>query len=206
MLSRFSQISLGSFTSHDMIFGCYKIKINKGKSKEMHYRNFKNISSEIIQSAASEQNWNLIYDFPNVDDQVNHVNYLTNELIEKFCPLKICRYFNETRPEWFTLKLERMINARNFLFSAMKHEKNPVRKMNYKSTYCHLRNKVNTLKRKLKWSHFMKHLNLNLPNNQLWKNLKTFGVTKSDIASKWVVDEKFIDNEGGKHGNAASNI
>ncbi|CRK89922.1 CLUMA_CG003653, isoform A [Clunio marinus] len=180
LLKRFSQLPLGSYTTHDLIFGSYNIAmINKNKIMHKSVRNFDNVCSEKLNAAAIKQNWNTIYDIDDVDEQVNYFNELILELMNFFCPIKICKVNNDCRPDWLSDKLLQLINARNFFYEAARNQKNATEKLFLKQQFIKLRNSVNVMKRNLKRKCLLKRMDVNLPNTILWKNLNTFGVTKS---------------------------
>ncbi|CRK87389.1 CLUMA_CG001191, isoform A [Clunio marinus] len=142
-------------------------------------RNFDNVCSEKLNAAAIKQNWNTIYDIDDVDEQVNYFNELILELMNFFCPIKICKVNNDCRPDWLSDKLLQLINARNFFYEAARNQKNATEKLFLKQQFIKLRNSVNVMKRNLKRKCLLKRMDVNLPNTILWKNLNTFGVTKS---------------------------
>ncbi|CRK90545.1 CLUMA_CG004249, isoform A [Clunio marinus] len=69
-LIRFSQISPGSFSTHDILFGTFPYSISNAENfPEAFFYDFKSVKTEIIQQAAAQLNFDGIYDIADVDDQ-----------------------------------------------------------------------------------------------------------------------------------------
>lgn len=179
-LKRFSQISLGSFTSHDMLFGTYAVSMSACSARPVRFlRNIKRIIPENIQLAASSLNWDLIYSLVNIDDQIEHLNTLLMQLLNQFAPLRPSNISSRNYSEWFTPALEKLINERNYAHAAWKTEKNPVVRNELYEVFKRKRNKVTTMKRNAKANFFNRLLDSKLPPKRLWGNLKEFGVTQT---------------------------
>lgn len=179
-LCRLSQLTLGSYTSHDLVYGCYNIPMLEGsKSMVKRFRNYKKVCPQQLQQAAAELNWDLIYSMSDVDDQVEHLTNLIEKLMDSFCPVREVTVSDNSNAPWFTEDLKRMISARDYYHKISRVEANPILKASLLENYRRLRNKVNTMKLNLKAKSVSKTLNPNLPSSVLWKNLKNLGVTKS---------------------------
>lgn len=74
LLSRSSQCSLGSFTSHDLLFGSYMVNMNTSSdTRTQLFRDFNHVDQRKLISAAIAQDWDHIYSFSEVDDQVDYL-------------------------------------------------------------------------------------------------------------------------------------
>lgn len=72
-----TQISAGSFTSHDVLFGSYQINFDTAINHNLKYiRNFSKIDPKSLQISASKLDFNMIYDLVNPDDQVEYLSTL----------------------------------------------------------------------------------------------------------------------------------
>ena len=187
-----SQLSAGSYTTHDIIFGSYEINFNGSILKEKTYfRNIKRINPEELQVSASGLSFDMIYEMSDVNDQVNHVTALLRELLNAFAPLKLRKNVVNNYHKWVNEELLHLINVRNFYYNAARTERNAYNKNNLKQTFKKIRNKVNLLKRKLHSAWVQRELNPDLPSKKLWENLRKLGVTSSkpDLASNFSVQD-----------------
>lgn len=183
-LTRFSQMSLGSFTSHDFIYGSYLIPMEESiQSTLSRYRNFNGVCPAALQKAASSLNWNDIYTLSHIDEKVALVTSLLHLLRNNFAPIIETISYENSNQSWFSPSLIKLINARNYFHNAARHEKNLVIKSIMLKNFRRLRNKVTTLKRNLKSREVCKKLDPSLPPCTLWKNIKNLGITKSNYVS-----------------------
>jgi Reverse transcriptase (RNA-dependent DNA polymerase) len=184
LLKTISQISFGPFTSHDLIFGSYGLAFEGVNAREpVFFRSFRNINrGQLLQTAAS-LNWDAIFILSDIDDMVSHVSSLLCQLVERCVPLrKVCEVKN-SQPKWFSVKLERLISARNYFHSLANCEKNVQMREQYRLSYCRLRNRVTLLKRNLKSQYASNFLDLSLPPRTLWTNFRNFGVVQGRNSS-----------------------
>ena len=165
LLKTFSQLALGSFTSHDFLFGSYTFFTDKNARSTYSFRNLKAIDKPALCLAARNLNWDLVYTLANIDDKVSHVTNLFLQLLDSFAPIREVSIHENSKSHWFTDEVQRL--------------KVPAVKANLLSSYKRMRNKITTLKRKLCAQNYMKLLDPNLPSSKLWKNLKEIGVTKN---------------------------
>lgn len=110
---------------------------------------------------------------------MQHLTNLITVLMDSFCPIKEVTLDSSSRPVWFTNELKQLMDARNYFYETAKHERNASLKNTLRINFRRLRNKVNTLKQKLKSRYISKSLNPNLPSAVLWRNIKNLGVAKS---------------------------
>lgn len=191
-LARFSQIPLGSFSSHDVIYGSYAISMaNLIENNIISFRNFKNINLLSLEHEASNLNWDDVYTLPNIDDKVALVTKLLFHLLEKFAPVRTYVVTEDSRPSWLNEQLVRLINVRNFFHLAASREKDPIVKNKLLESFRRMRNKVTTMKRNSKALEIRKKLNPLLPSSVLWKNIRNAGITKVTSSS----DESFSPDE-----------
>jgi Reverse transcriptase (RNA-dependent DNA polymerase)/Endonuclease-reverse transcriptase len=182
LVQRFSQLLLGSYTSHDIIYGTYKIAMNQSVVKKFRtVRSFKSICKNELLAAASALDWNSIYNLASVDEQVELVTEFLNTLMDRFAPLKLIEVINNSKPSWFTNELQRLINVRDFFHEAARLEKDQFKKTDFLLRFKRFRNKVTTLKRNLMTASVRSQLNPALPSAELWKNLKNLGVTSKPV-------------------------
>lgn len=192
LVKTFSQLPLGSFTSHDLIYGSYLIPMSDcalNLSKKV--RNFSRINLNSLLNEAYLLNWDEIYSFNSIDEKIRHLEKQIKFLMDSFAPLHDIKLSFSDKPKWLSEKLIRLINARDYFHDAARRTKNLVLKSSYNSTFRNLRNKVTTLKRNSKAEILHNDLRADLPPQTLWKNLKRMGITKraDDPALNYSPDE-----------------
>lgn len=191
-LKRFSQLTLGSFSSHDIIFGSYAISMEKSLASRVNrFRNFNNLCKIKLQRAAACLDWDRIYLLSETDEQVEHLTNLIVELMDKFAPVREVEVIDEIKPCWLSDELLGLINARDYYHEVARVENNNRKKEEALIKFRELRNKVTTLKRNLKSSFVRDKLDPNQPPAKLWKNLKNLGVTakQTDVAESFPPQE-----------------
>lgn len=179
-LNRCSQISCGSFTSHDMIFGSYEFKLNFNSfTQKKLVRNIKSLDEKSLNSAAYDYDWDKIYELPDIDMQLSHLTNILSDMLNTFAPLIESSDHFDHNTCFKNPKLTHLINSRNFYHLAARKEKNLFIRKLYRNEYKMLRNRVTTTKRKIKAQSVAKDLSPSLPSKILWKNLKKHGITSN---------------------------
>lgn len=126
-----SQLPLGSFTSHDLIFDSYSFNMSNSLTKDcFRLRNFANINTEALFLAAKQQNFDLLFEISNIDDKVEFLTSSIFNLMESFAPEREIVINDISKPKWFSVELMRLINVRDFsvmqrIKKRAKHEKLP---------------------------------------------------------------------------------
>ncbi|CRK93710.1 CLUMA_CG007238, isoform A [Clunio marinus] len=170
---RLSQISPGSFTTHDLLFGSFDFTTVIDEVIVRDFLDFKNVNKDKLQLNAVKENWEKIYDIPNIDDQVAHVTTIINKLISENIPVKKiyinqCNGFDYNNP-----KLHRLINLRNYYHKISRRESNGNLRNKYDLKYRHYRNKVTLFIRNTKSEFYKKKFSLSHNPKKLWNNLKS---------------------------------
>lgn len=137
-LLRPCQFDVGSFTTHDLVSGSYNF-FAKNKSRTVLYRDYKNVSAEILIEEAYNLNFDVLYDISSVNDQVVLLTKLVNELIDKCVPVKTIRKKNHTKLE-LNDQIFQLFNLRNHFHYLSRHEKNVKLKAEYTNDYKKYRN------------------------------------------------------------------
>lgn len=173
---RFSQLSLGSLSTHDLIFGT--LDYHPSSCPDIIFKTFRDFNSptsESLEKVASTLDWDALYSLSNVDEQTRHLCQLLQAVIERAVPLRTIRV-DAGRNQPINSELEKLINMREFHHACTRHEKDPHIKALYHAAYKKLRNKTTALKNKLQRRHLRKSLSPDLPAKVLWRNLKQKGV------------------------------
>lgn len=179
-IKTFSQINLGSYTTHDLIFGSYNFVVDKQSLGTFRMRrNIMAIDSNSLLQAAQLYDFLPLYQETDVDNQVNFFTSFLKNMLDRFAPLKRIKIKENCTP-WLTKELRYLINQRDFLFHTSRKEKNKVKKEKLIHDFKKMRNKVNSVKKRNKALCFQKKLDPSLPSQIFWKNLKRAGVTKCE--------------------------
>ena len=147
-LKRFSQLTLGSFTSIDLLCSSYSFLIDKNAENSFSYRNL-NVDKNTLISSAINMNWDLLYSIAEIDGKVQHLTSLISNLLEIFCPTREVVDDDIGKPRWVSDDLQRLMNVRDYFHEAARKEKVPFMKVKLWNNFKRLRNKVTTLKRNL---------------------------------------------------------
>lgn len=181
---RFSQLSLGSLSTHDLIFGTFDFATFPCQDTVYHtYRDFNSASIEQLESLAVSLYWNALYSLADIDDQANYFTQLLQTTIEQAVPLITLRIDSRTAKP-INVELENLILKRNFFNSCARHEKNLLQKAIFHVQYKKARNKVTALRMRLERRFLLKELSSSLPAKCLWRNLKRHGVINHTSAIK----------------------
>lgn len=148
LVKRFSQLSMGAISTHDMIFGTADFLPSVTPNIQTKvYRDFYSPSSETLSAAAAALNWAPLYELNDIDDQVLFLSEQLNSVIHEAVPVKTLRIDNRfSRP--VNNKLQFLMHERNFHHLAARNEKDALQKAIHIAAYKRLRNKVTSLKNK----------------------------------------------------------
>jgi hypothetical protein len=147
--------------------------------QEKRFRDFNNVNDKAMLQAARSLDWDRLYSLHDVDEQVEHLTDVLNNLIDNFVPWRLLKAEDTTRPVWFSDRLQRLINIRDYFERVSKSERDPQLKIEMEMNFRKMRNKVTTVKINLKAKESQKKLSPLLPPKTLWANLRNQGVTKS---------------------------
>lgn len=173
---------LGSFTSHDLIYGSYAINMHQSTSEQIKYvRNFSRINNTKLLESAHSLNWDFLFTTPVINEQVEHLTNNISFLLNKFAPLQKLKLPLDRKPEWLNENLQKLINVRNFAHNSLRLERCETNRLALKTEFRRLRNEVNSLKRRLKVKFYETKLNVKLLPKVLWKNIRNLGVSEARI-------------------------
>lgn len=114
----YDQLAAPVFSKHDLIFLCYKFKV----ARQVHtftFRDYNNINMSSLQEDLTHANWDEIYYFPSVSEQVEYLNGLILPIFNKHVPLKIKNTNGRISP-WFTTETKLLIERRDILYKQWK--------------------------------------------------------------------------------------
>ncbi|CRK89069.1 CLUMA_CG002696, isoform A [Clunio marinus] len=87
LLNRFTQMSPGSYTTHDLLIGSYNFSLETCNNDIVKtYLDYKNVDENLLLQAISLQNWDELYKLSAIDDQIKLINNFINELMSQVVP------------------------------------------------------------------------------------------------------------------------
>lgn len=212
LLKTYSQIELGSFTSHDLIFASYNLDTSSvAKTNFIKYRSLKNINISQLHKEASKCNFSQIYTTPHIDKMVSILNKNINFLLNKFAPIrKQVISQKSTNAPWMSQDLKKLIDCRNFHHTASKStHSNRKERESHISEAKRLNKEVTKMKNFLKTKSTAKLFDRRVHPQKRWQNFRTFGVIKNK-KSKVDIDfsaediNKFFSNSFKKSNNSST--
>jgi hypothetical protein len=94
---------------HDLLYRYYRVCNvieDRPNPNVWYYRDYKGIDMERLSRDVVEQDWNLIFNIPDVTGQVCYFNNLVLSLFDRYVPKRWCRYRNVSNP-WFSYTIDR---------------------------------------------------------------------------------------------------
>ena len=174
-------------------------KQHKKQHKFISCRRMKHFDEQkFYDEAASLPWWYIVRKHDNMNSAVNYFTEILVSLIEKHAPLRLKRVSQKHYP-WLNADYNALRKARDRLKKAAIKQNSTYLMESYK----HLRNKVNSLNKKLKREYFSNKLQENIGNlKETWKIVhsfvnKTSNTTKIDtikVEDKIVTDKNEIPN------------
>lgn len=192
---KFAQISLESLSTHDLIFGVYNCDttLSADDRAVKYIRDFEAVTGESLVTAAALQNWNSIYELPNIDDQVTVLNMNLNELIESTVPIK--KLWQPKGPQLLRdPELDRLISDRNFFHAKSRTDGNIAMRSFHRQTFIKLRNKVTARKNHLLKLKLSREFSPSIPTKHLWRNLKKRGIIRDRNSQSSIFRAEELNN------------
>ena len=141
------------------------------KEDIVFYRDYVNFDSLALLEGFHNIDWNIFFCMDDPDEMINFINYHFLKLHDEHIPL---RSKKRNKTPWFNNDISYAIINRNLAYAKWKRSKTEMDK----SAYKRLRNYANELIKQAKINYDKQHLNVNLPNKQLWNNIKKIGYFK----------------------------
>ena len=170
----FDQLSLPGVSDHDMLFLAYNINLHeKICDNFITFRDFKNINVEALIAEASVQPWDDCWFLADINEKVEFLSVLLNYLYEKYVPLRKIKKKSHDQP-WFNDNIKNAIKERGRMYSRWKRSPTDKNWESFRSA----RNHAVNVTKAAKTRYFHDKLNVNMPQKQLWNNIRNLGVGK----------------------------
>ena len=186
---RFSQVDIPVLSHHDLIFASLDFDTVVTEDKVI-YRDYNSIDYAGLIDAYHNFNWHDFYNLSDSNALLDSFNTIIMKLHESFVPIRSRSLRHNVNP-WFNNGIARAMVDRDLAFKRFKQSKTADDHDSYKR----LRNTVTQLIRRAKEDYFEANLDPRLTPKELWKKIKTFGITQSSP----IVTSNFTANEINNH-------
>lgn len=190
----YDQLSAPMFSKHDLIFLKYNVHPNIS-NHTFTYRDFKNINTESLLFDLQTVVWEQIYNFSNVDEQLQFLEGNILNLYNKHVPVKTKVIHQKDNP-WFSNETKRLIKERDYAYDRWKKNKTD----ELHEIYRRRRRAVVSKIRQDKSSYYEDKFNSAIGGNKTWKEIKKIGLIKQqekkcDDLNTEVLNNKFVNIE-----------
>lgn len=163
-------------SDHQLIFCDLQFDVqDKAPTYDFEYRPIGNINANNFQTDLANINWQIMYQFINVDDKVHFFTENIVQLFDTHAPIRKVRGRKKPYTPWITDNIRLLIRLRNRALNSFRTTKNPGKWAYYKQ----LRNYTTSAIRSEKKA----YLNFKLQrcnDKQKWQELKNLQVLKSN--------------------------
>lgn len=117
----YDQLSAPAFSKHDLIFLTYDTFVSKENTR-ITFRDFRNTNYNLLSEMVENTQWDSIFTFESVDDQISFFDEHITHLFNTCVPLRSKRIIHE-QPPWFNADIKRLISKRDLLHKRWKRFK-----------------------------------------------------------------------------------
>lgn len=176
----YDQLSAPCFSKHDLIFMTYDLRISHTNPKTTYF-DFKNIDPNNVMLELSNIDWDLIYFFPSVDNQLNFLEHNLVSIFEKTVPIKMIKQCNPKKP-WFNMEIKLAIANRDLSYKRWKIFKIDELHTEYRKA----RTRVNKMIKNAKSAYYSNRFNTATCSRKKWKTIREIGIGK--VTSRIALD------------------
>lgn len=170
----YDQISFVS--DHDLIFCTIGVNLSRAETPlVVNYRDYKSLDYSLLYSDLALVDWTNCWYQPTVDGKLNNLLHILENMYERHVPLRSVRVRNNECP-WYSQVVKQSFRERNRLYNVWKRNPTPPNRIEFTRA----RNRSNLLVRQAKKAYFERMLNVSLPSQQLWKNVRKLGIHTRD--------------------------
>ena len=173
LVSNHGQVAAPGLSKHDLIYLSYKMKPPKQRPAIVSLRSFARLDKVKLNSDAQSLDWSNIIQASTVDDKVALLNNTVLKLFDTHAPLRAVRLRRPPAP-WITPGVRMAMRRRDRAFRKFRRDRSDENWCLYK----HARNRCNQMVRVSKRRHIYENV-LNSSPADIWKFLKTLGISKS---------------------------
>lgn len=189
----YDQLTCSVFSRHDIIYMTYKMSISRTDTL-ISYRDYRNVNYVQLNHDVEAIDWNLIYTYDDVNDQIEFIQSNIINLYNLHVPLKTKLKRNIQEP-WFDARIKELISRRDNAFKNYKR---------FKTSYLYnifrlARRDVVKHIRQAKASYFNQKFSSALDNKAKWREIRKIGIgqgNSGNICSDVNVDvlnDKFVN-------------
>lgn len=173
----YDQLCAPGFSKHDLLFFTYDMHVNT-KPTKYTYRVIKNIDESLVSSCLDEVNWNAIYSFHNVDDQLAFLQNNIYMIYNSCVPLKT-KVVNHKQQPWFNNTIKFLIEKRDIAYQRWQHFKTFELHDMFKSARRAVVKSINAAK----YEYYSQKFKSAIDSKSKWKTIREIGIgTKQSTA------------------------
>lgn len=173
LVANHGQVAAPGLSRHDLIYLSYKIKPPKQRPAIVFMRNFARLDTEKLNADAQALDWDNLVQSSTVDEKVETFNRSVLQLIDAHAPLRAVRVKRPPAP-WITPGVRMAMRRRDRAFRRYRRDRSEETWNLYKLA----RNRCNQMVRASKRRYICENV-LNSSPADIWKFLKSLGITKS---------------------------
>lgn len=189
---QYQQLFAPGYSKHDLIFMVYDFCLSQNTKQTYSFRDFNKINYKDLADDVSSADWSSLLTHP-LGLCVEIMEQQINSLYDLHVPV-ITRTLSSHSKPWMTREIMQLRCERD---KALKLERrfrlHPDRKTFKKKASC-ARNLVNSKIDAAKKEYYQQKLDPNLPSKDLWKNLKSIGVSSSSDAKCTIPPNELINS------------
>ena len=188
----YDQLLAPCFSRHDLIFMTYDFLVPVQK-QNIRYRDFTKINIDYLETECNKIQWDSIYSFISVNEQVSFLQHNVVTLYNTTVPIKTKTILPRAKP-WFSNEIELAIKKRDTAFTRWKQYRTTELHMSYKL----FRKNANNVIKKAKANYYASKFNTATESKKKWSSIREIGIGKSKCESTSQIDvnalnAKFLD-------------
>lgn len=167
---KYDQLSAPCFSHHDLIYTSYNFSLHR-KTEHISYRDFKNIDYELLESYFFSINWNSMFYYQSVDDQLNFLQQKILSIYNLVVPIKT-KIKKPSSTPWFNATIKWQIEKRDQAYKLWKHFKTS----NLKEVFRVERRVTNRQIRRAKCQYLSRRFTNALNGKSTWNIIREIGI------------------------------
>lgn len=172
---QYQQLSAPGYSKHDLIFMVYAFCSSEITDNTFSFRDFGRINYEALRNDVIKTGWNAFLTLP-LGSCVEAMEHQINNLYDLHVPI-ITRKRSSGSNQWMTREIMELRADRDKAFKLWKRSRLLADVDSYKEKFICIRNLTNSKIQVAKKEYYQRRLDPNLPTKDLWKNLKSIGVS-----------------------------
>ncbi|XP_075157817.1 uncharacterized protein LOC142231083 [Haematobia irritans] len=166
----YDQLSASSFSKRDLLFLTYDVTVFK-ESKVFEFRDFRRINYNLLNDIANNINWNEVYYYEAVEDQINFMQGKITILFDACVPKKVLRT-KPTQQPWFNHEIKKLIRDRDNKYKRWKRYKTTQLYDHFKLARREVTKAINIAKS----SYYQRKFNDAVDSGAKWMTIRNIGI------------------------------